>query len=139
MSSSVDRRARRFAKKNLGHIPSNPIAQIQKVLGDLTQVGQATQQVQELGGHLMAAKEALAELVTVRDDLLAAVGELEAQRMENAKQRAVFLRFFMSRSDLLLGGGDDFEKFVKTEERYRREYDGMLLLVALATWAKEAP
>ncbi len=141
---SLERKMRRMAQKN-GHQngqPQNPLAQLTKALGDLQKVqelGQAAKTVSDLGEKLEEAQGLVNELAGLRDELVQALADAGDVRVELDRQRAVFMRFLIEAPQIVAAPQNYIEKFVATEARYRGEYDAMLLLVKLASWAKEAP
>ena len=139
---SLERKMRRMAQqKQNGHPPNNPLAQLTKALGDLQKVqelGQAAKTVSDLGEKLQEAQGLVNELAGLRDELVQALADAGDVRVELGRQRAVFMRFLVDAPQIVAGPQNYIEKFVATETRYRAEYDAMLLLVKLATWAKEA-
>lgn len=131
MGSSVERRLRRQQKHTNG-AGANPLAQLQKALADI-------QKVQGLGQATQGLEALVTELTALRGELKDALREAGDYRSELERQRAVFLRFLFY-PDIILGSGPGaMAKFMAAEQRYRAEYDGMIFLLKLINWAKEAP
>lgn len=126
-------------QQTLGGGPNNPIAQLQGALGNLQKVSELGQAAQALQEKLGEAQALLDELGVLRDELRGSLGDVADVRVELGRQRAVFMRFLAATDSMVATPGNYLEKFLQAEERYRGEYDAMLLLVKLATWAKEAP
>lgn len=139
---SLQRKLRRQEQKKNGTTnglpPGNPFGMLQKTLGDLKQFQGLGEMGKDLVEKLQEVQGVVNELTGLRDDLKVALEEAGDVKVELERQRMVFLRF-LSAPDLFVGPGDYVNKFLATEARYRAEYDAMLLLVSLVTWAKEAP
>lgn len=119
--------------------PNNPLAQLQGALGNLQKVSELGQAAQALQDKLGEAQALVDELSTLRDELKGSLVDVEDMRVELGRQRAVFMRFLAATDSMVATPVTYLEKFLQAEERYRGEYDAMLLLVKLASWAKEAP
>jgi hypothetical protein len=132
----MNRQLRRIqASSKNGHGLSGMLGKLEGALGELQKVPQL--------GHLEQAaqgvKELVGELTTLRDELKTALAEIPDYEVELGRQRAVFLRFLFYPDILLTPGEAGIGQFLSAEQRYRAEYDAMLFLVKLVTWAKEAP
>ena len=130
----LERRLRRQQKHGNGHTNglSDSLGQLQKALGDL-------QGVRELGQASQGVQEVVAELTELRDQLKTALAAVPDYQAELERQRAVFLRLLFYPDVLVTPGTAGTEALLAAEQRYRAEYDAMMVLVKLLSWVKEAP
>jgi hypothetical protein len=146
----MNRQMRRMQKhggpkgSNGAALAVSSLTDLLKTLPAFEQVAEAAKGVEPLVDKLKDVQGLVAELMQLRDDLKGMAAREAARedeyKIELERQRAVFLRFLFSPNILMSSSGQaNLEKFLAAEQRYRNEYDAMVVLVKLLTWAKEAP
>ncbi len=127
------RRAQASSKN--GHAIPSMLGRLEGALGELQKV----QQLGQLGQAAQGVQDLVAELKGLRDELTTALERVPEVEAELEKQRVVFLRLLFYPDILMTPGEAGLTQFLSAERRYRAEYDAMLFLVRLASWAQEAP